>query len=141
MRLAGFDRGLRLGDLGRGSFDSCLRLRNARVLQRFLTLVVFDGGFACPYTSHGLLYLGAIVIVLELHQQITGFHFLVIVDGDLRDCSRDARAERCQVGSQVGVIGLLCLAAPGPGIPVACDGVKDCGGEQQNGDGNQEVPA
>jgi len=117
-------------------FDSSFGLRDTRVLEQFLSLNVFDSRCSSAYTGFRLFHLSFVVFVLELNQQIPCVYLLVVINDNPGNRTGHARTQRRQVGSHVGIIGLLYLPTAHPRIPIAHDRKQNRTCQQQNGDGN-----
>ncbi len=65
----------------------------------------------------GLLEAGAVIVILDLDQQLALFHLLKIIDRDPAHITLDLGAERRDVAAGIGVVGGLANTGANPDIP------------------------
>lgn len=111
------------GGTARGSFslqDGLLLLVDA--LARHLLAGLGSGQcrLCFGHAGPGLVEAGAVVAALQAHQHIAGLYWLVVCHRDLGHVAGHPWAQRHPVGTDVGVVGGLQIAAGGE--PVAGEG-------------------
>ena len=74
----------------------------------------------------------AVIVVLDLDQQIALLDLLKVVDRHPSDITLDLGAERCDVTADVGVVRGLPHAVTDPAVPAGDEQRNDDAGEQQN---------
>ena len=134
-RLQIIARHIRLGPL-----DCRLRLIDHRRLQQPLLVDGLDRRLGVGDIRLGLLQLGAVIVVVDLHQQVAGFDLLEVAYGDVADIAWNLGGERSQIGVQVGVVRGLQDGRSHPPIPFVGDEFDEARDqnqdEQSEGDAN-----
>ncbi len=75
-----------------------------------------DEGFLRGHCAFGLGHGGAIVAIIDLHQQVTGMHDLVVGDSHLRDVAGHLGTDHGDIAADIGVVGVLDEAANAPPV-------------------------
>src|SRR5580692_925691 len=121
--------------------NGSLRLKDARfghldlsVLNSFCGLVVFEGCLRRCQASFCLIQIPLIVGIVKLHQSLPCGDRLVVADTNLADCSGDASAQRCYIGSEVSIIRTLVRPIPLPCGPVTGNRNQQPSSHQQHND-------
>jgi hypothetical protein len=76
-----------------------------------------DGRLGSQQIPLGLVKLGAIVVVLDLHQQVAGLDPLEIIHKDMGNIARHFCRERRQVGGEISIVGALLRRGSHPPVP------------------------
>jgi hypothetical protein len=101
-------------DLRIGGGDAGLGLGDHRVLQAPDRVEIGERRLLAGDGGHRLRQRGAIVAVVELHQEIAGTDGLVVGDHDLGDQPGDLRRDDGDIAADIGIVGALDEAAHGP---------------------------
>jgi hypothetical protein len=125
-------------DIGLGRVDRVLRFGDLRVLQCFAGFQILDRGFGAGELSPGLLQPGAVVVILDLDQQIAFLHLLKIINWGPVHITFDFGAEGCDVAAGISVVRSLTNANANPAVPSGDEQCDNHASEQQdcNGDRN-----
>src|SRR5437667_7824799 len=113
MAVAGliFPGALNLG-IGRG--NSGLRLRNHGLLQVAGGCQIREGSLLRGHGCNSPLTCGNIVAIIQLHQEISSMHCLIVCNGDAGNETTDFRSNYSDVATDVSVISALREAANSP---------------------------
>src|SRR5271165_7565994 len=117
--------GLRCRDLSFSLIDSREGPFNASVLQLALAEVVVDSSSGRLYGRARLGHLRLIIVVLQLDEQISFVHRLIIGNGYASDDPGYLRTEWREIAANVGIVGNLFRVAPFPGIPFSGNSDQD----------------
>jgi hypothetical protein len=112
--------------------DRRLRLRDQCALQVLLLLDGRDGRLGSQNVPLGLVKLGAVVVVLDLHQQVAGLDPLEIIHKDMGNIARHFCRQRRQVGGEISIVGALLRRGAHPPIPFVGHDNNQSADQQQN---------
>ena len=102
--LHGVYSGLRGDDLRLGLIDSGECALNPAVLKLALPVIVLDCSFRSLNRGGGLIQLGLKIVIVQLDDQLSLVHLLVIRDFHVPHDARNFCAEGSQIAAYVGII-------------------------------------
>ena len=138
--LHGVYAGLSSDDLCLCLIDTGTRAINFGVLQLALPVIVLDGSFRSLNRSGSLIQLRSEIVIVQLDDQLSLAHLLIIRDLHIPHDARNFCAQRSEIAAYIGIICHLFDPPTLPGVPVPSDRDEDHSSEQHDQSGHDEFP-